>query len=156
MAVLDVDMIPSPRWLRALIPHLLLDPKVAMVNPPQRHYNIPDQDPLEQSLSGLYEVGEPLKNAIDSAWCVGTGFVVRRSALDDIGGFPEESISEDILTSILLTAAGWKIVYVHEDLQWGLVPSSITAYLQQQVRTCASVISTVRNLSDPPMHSYWS
>ena len=35
VASLDSDMIPEPEWLRALIPHLALDPKVAMVSPPQ-------------------------------------------------------------------------------------------------------------------------
>ena len=34
-ANLDYDMIPDRRWLRRLLPHLLLDPAVALVNPPQ-------------------------------------------------------------------------------------------------------------------------
>ena len=35
MAALDADMLPSPDLLRALVPHLLLDPKLAMSCPPQ-------------------------------------------------------------------------------------------------------------------------
>lgn len=35
MAALDADMLPSPDLLRALIPHLLLDPKLGMSCPPQ-------------------------------------------------------------------------------------------------------------------------
>ena len=35
VASLDCDMIPQPEWLRALIPYLILDPKVAMISPPQ-------------------------------------------------------------------------------------------------------------------------
>ena len=35
MATLDVDMIPRPDWLRAMLPHLLLDEKVAIATPPQ-------------------------------------------------------------------------------------------------------------------------
>ncbi|KAL8723798.1 MAG: hypothetical protein Q9181_007190 [Wetmoreana brouardii] len=144
VAVLDVDMIPSQQWLRALVPHLLADPKVALANPPQRSYNIPDGDPLGQSMQVLFDVMEPFKNATNSAWCCGTGFVVRRDALESIGGVPEKSISEDILTSFYLAAAGWKIVYVHEDLQWGLVPPTITSHIKQQQRSCAGLISTVR------------
>lgn len=142
VAVLDVDMIPTQHWLRALVPHILMDSKVALANPPQRQYNIPDGDPLAQSMDILFEVMEPSKNATNSAWCCGTGFVVRRDALDEIGGVPEESINEDILTSFYLTAAGWKIVYVHEDVQWGLVPATITAHLKQHKRMCAGLIST--------------
>ncbi|KAL8863506.1 MAG: hypothetical protein Q9178_000187 [Gyalolechia marmorata] len=149
VAVLDVDMIPSPHWLRALVPHLLVDSKVALANPPQRHYNIPDRDPLGQVMDILFDVMEPTKNATNSAWCCGTGFVVRRDALDGIGGVPEESINEDILTSFFLKAAGWEIVYVHENVQWGLVPSTITTHLKQQKRTCAGIVSTAAALWNP-------
>ena len=35
MATLDVDMIPHSDWLQAMLPHLLLDEKVAIATPPQ-------------------------------------------------------------------------------------------------------------------------
>ena len=35
IAALDADMIPDPAWLRALIPHLLRDPDMALAQPPQ-------------------------------------------------------------------------------------------------------------------------
>lgn len=35
MAALDADMIPERHWLRALVPHLLIDDKMAMACPPQ-------------------------------------------------------------------------------------------------------------------------
>ncbi|KAL8968856.1 MAG: hypothetical protein Q9197_004643 [Variospora fuerteventurae] len=142
LTVLDVDTIPSPHLLRALVPHLLGDPKIALANPPQRMYDIPDGDPLGQTTDNFFEVVEPSKHATDSAWCTGSGFVVRRSAIDAIGGIPEESISEDTLTSFYLSAAGWKIVYVHEDVQWGLVPTSISAYVKQMKRWGAGITST--------------
>ena len=153
VAVLDVDMMPTPQWLRALVPHILEDARVAMANPPQHFYNIPDGDPLSQSMDVLFDVYEPLKNATNSSWCSGSGFVVRRGALDQLGGVPEESMNEDIMTSILLTAAGWKIVYVHEPLQWGMVPSTITAYLKQQRRWCAGLVSTIAVVWNPRARS---
>ncbi|KAL8958534.1 MAG: hypothetical protein Q9183_005815 [Haloplaca sp. 2 TL-2023] len=149
VAVLDVDMIPSPHWLRSCIPHILTDPKVAMANPPQRHYNVPNGDPLGQTMHILFDVMEPLKNATNAAWCCGSGFVVRRKALDEIDGVPEESINEDILTSFYLTAAGWKIVYVPEDVQWGLVPTKIMSHLKLQKRMCAGIISTAAGAWNP-------
>ena len=142
VAVLDVDMIPSQHWLRALVPHILVNPKVALANPSQRHYNILDGDPLGSAVNIVYDVLEPLKNAINSAWCSGTGFIVRREALDGIGGVPEISMSEDIMTSIFLSAAGWKIVYVHEDVQWGLAPSTIRSHLKQHKRMLAGTMAT--------------
>ncbi len=35
MAALDADMIPEPIWLRTVIAHMILDPKVALACPPQ-------------------------------------------------------------------------------------------------------------------------
>jgi hypothetical protein len=35
LAALDADMIPERDWLRALIPHMLIDPKCSMACPPQ-------------------------------------------------------------------------------------------------------------------------
>jgi cellulose synthase/poly-beta-1,6-N-acetylglucosamine synthase-like glycosyltransferase len=35
MAALDADMIPERHWLRALMPHMLIDDKCAMACPPQ-------------------------------------------------------------------------------------------------------------------------
>ena len=35
IAALDADMIPDPQWLRALLPHMLKDPKLSLAQPPQ-------------------------------------------------------------------------------------------------------------------------
>jgi len=35
IGALDADMIPDPQWLRALVPHLLRNPKLALAQPPQ-------------------------------------------------------------------------------------------------------------------------
>jgi cellulose synthase/poly-beta-1,6-N-acetylglucosamine synthase-like glycosyltransferase len=35
IAALDADMIPEPEWLRAIIAHLVIEPEMALVCPPQ-------------------------------------------------------------------------------------------------------------------------
>jgi cellulose synthase/poly-beta-1,6-N-acetylglucosamine synthase-like glycosyltransferase len=35
IAALDADMIPEPAWLRAIIAHMVIDDKMALVCPPQ-------------------------------------------------------------------------------------------------------------------------
>lgn len=115
IAVLDVDMIPLPYWLRALIPYILQNPKVVMANPPQRFYNLLDGDPLGQSTDFVFDILSYLQDALDLAWCIGTGWVAQRSAIEEIGGIPTEAILEDVLTSVLLNARG----YVPENVQWG-------------------------------------
>ncbi|KAK8211067.1 nucleotide-diphospho-sugar transferase [Phyllosticta capitalensis] len=134
IAALDADMIPEPEWLRALIGHLLLDPDVALACPPQMFYNVPSSDPLVQSLDAFIHVMEVTKDTCGVAWCTGSGYIIRRSALESIGGWPTGTLAEDTFTSSLLLGAGFKTAYVHEALQWGTVPDSFVGHLKQRTR----------------------
>ncbi|KAL8991753.1 MAG: hypothetical protein Q9169_007682 [Polycauliona sp. 2 TL-2023] len=142
LAVLDVDMMPSPHWLRTMLAPLLSDPSAAQASPFQRFYNIAPNDPLSMStvLMGLESV-LVLQDAADSSLCLGTGFLVRRAALDSINGFPEGSLTEDLLTTVALAAKGWHTVYVEGDLQWGLAPASFPGCLAQRMRLIAGITS---------------
>lgn len=97
-------------------------------------YNTPPDDPLYQSLDFFVHVSEPIKDALGVAWCTGSGYVVRRTALDEIGQIPTGSVAEDVLTSTLLLGAGWKTSYVHEPLQFGTVPDSYGSHIKQRTR----------------------
>lgn len=134
MAALDADMIPEQHWLRAVIPHLLVDEKMALACPPQLFYNVPKDDPLCQSLDFFVSVSETVKDALGVAWCTGSGYAIRRSALDEIGLFPKGSLAEDVATSTMLLGKGWKTAYVHEKLQFGTVPEDYGSHLKQRTR----------------------
>ncbi len=47
------------------------------------------------------------KDATGGMFCCGTNVVFRRDALADVGGFPEDSITEDYLLSVRLHERGW-------------------------------------------------
>ncbi|KAJ5125954.1 hypothetical protein N7526_008131 [Penicillium atrosanguineum] len=146
MAALDADMIPEQEWLRAIVPHLLVDPKMALACPPQLFYNTPDSDPLAQSLDFFVHVIEPIKDAMHVAWCTGSGYVVRREALDDIGNFPLGSLAEDVATSTLMLGKGWKTAYIHEPLQFGTVPDDFGSHLKQRTRWAIGTVDTAFKL----------
>lgn len=142
MAALDADMIPEQTWLRAVLPHLLIDPKMALACPPQLFYNTPRGDPLCQSLDFFVHVCEPIKDALGVAWCTGSGYVVRRAALDDIGNFPLGSLAEDVATSTLMLGKGWRTAFVHEPLQFGTVPEDFASHLKQRTRWAIGTVDT--------------
>ncbi|EON96236.1 putative glycosyl protein [Phaeoacremonium minimum UCRPA7] len=142
MAALDADMIPEREWLRAILPHLLIDPKMALACPPQLFYNTPASDPLAQSLDFFVHVIEPIKDALGVAWCTGSGYIVRREALDAIGNFPLGSLAEDVATSTLMLGKGWKTAYVHEPLQFGTVPEDYASHLKQRTRWAIGTVDT--------------
>jgi hypothetical protein len=143
LAILDVDMIPERSWLRAMLPHILQDEDVALANPPQDFYNIPAHDVLGASFEfrWLSDVFMPMQDCAGKAWCTGSGFVVRRRAIADIHGFPTETLAEDVLTSTMLSGKGWRVVHVHEVLQWGLAPTGIGGILKQRQRMAAGIVS---------------
>ncbi|KAH7377510.1 nucleotide-diphospho-sugar transferase [Cadophora sp. MPI-SDFR-AT-0126] len=147
MAALDADMIPEPSWLRAIMPHMVIDPKLALACPPQLFYNTPKSDPLAQSLNFFVHVIEPIKDALGVAWCTGSGYVIRRQALTEIGNFPLGSLAEDVATSTLMLGCGWKTAYIHEPLQFGTVPEDYGGHLKQRTRWAIGTIQTAFKLN---------
>ncbi len=148
VAILDVDMIPMPTFLRALLPHLLNDLSLAMAISPQCSYNIPDGDPLCQSPSSSFDIQKLLEDSSETVYCSGTGFVFRRAAAKQIGGIPTDQLMEDVMTSLLLFAKGWKVAYVWEPLQWGLVPNNFAGRAKQATRMAKGVISLMPAVMD--------
>ena len=74
------------------------------------------------------------KDGHGAMFCCGTNVVFRRAALEAVGGFPEDSVTEDFELSIDLHERGWRSVYVPEVLAHGLGPEDMASYVSQQQR----------------------
>lgn len=72
-------------------------------------------------------------NSYGTVQAIGANCTFRRAALDSIGGHAP-GLSEDMHTAMQLHAKGWKSVYLPEVLTIGLVPSSLSAFFQQQLK----------------------
>lgn len=83
-----------------------------------------------------------------STWCGGSGYVIRRAAIEDIGGFPTESVGEDMYCSNVLLGRGWNAIYVDETLQSGRVPESYKAHVKQQGRWVRISLSMILELME--------
>lgn len=140
IVVFDADFIPTKNFLTRTI-GFFQDETVALVQTPQSYYNA---DPIARNL-GLdnivapeeevfYRQIEPIKDSAGSVVCAGTSFVVRRRALEQIGGFVTDSLSEDYFTGIQLSAQGYRLVYLNEKLSAGLAAENIAAYATQRLR----------------------
>lgn len=113
LAGLDADMIPESDWLRKMVPHLLLDENLGISCPPQRYYNV-SSDPLGQQADFdlFFSIEEALNDRLGASMCTGTGYVARRSAIEDIGGWPLADSGEDYMCSAILSGRGWRVAYV--------------------------------------------
>ncbi|HEX5648623.1 MAG TPA: glycosyltransferase [Steroidobacteraceae bacterium] len=141
VAIFDADHAPAPNFLEETL-GFFRDPKVAFVQTPQDFYNLDSfqhrlnrRESLvwsEQTL--FFRVIQPGKDSQDAAFFCGSCAVIRRKALDDIGGFSTGTVTEDIHTSIRLHKRGWKSVYYARSLAFGLAPASAIPFLKQRLR----------------------
>jgi len=139
-------MIVQPNWLRAMMPHMLNDAKMGMACPPQYFWNIPRRDHVRQDLDYFYAATELIHEGLGAADCVGSGYLVRREAIEDIGGFPTFSISEDTACSSLLLGKGWSVAYIDEYLQCGEMPDTLAGHIKQRTRWVSELASKTRAL----------
>jgi cellulose synthase (UDP-forming) len=148
VAVFDCDHVPSGAFLEQTLGHLE-DERVAYVQTPQSYANrartpIAAGAAAQQDLFfGTIARG---KSGAGAMFCCGTNMILRRSALEEVGGFPEESLTEDILLSIRLHERGWKSVYVPEVLARGLGPEDLPSYVGQQVRWARGCVAAIPRL----------
>ena len=151
LAVLDVDMIPERDWLRSLIPQIYQDERVAMVNPPQNYYNNLDDNRYGAGawIIRHFDLVVAMMDRANNGVCTGSGFIVRRKAIEDIGGFPTQSTMEDHLTSCMLNFKGWVCVYVPNPVQWGLGPSTDQSHIRQLQRLAGAAMLLNEHLPRP-------
>jgi cellulose synthase (UDP-forming) len=145
--VLDADFAPRRDFLKRTVGLLLSDPEAAIVQTPQFYYNA---DPIQHNLLAekswvddqrfFFDIFQPAKDAWGCAFCVGTSFVVRRDRLDEVGGFPDEAISEDINLTYTMLARGYRTVWLNEPLSFGLSAEGIPEYITQRARWCLGTI----------------
>ncbi len=154
--VLDADFAPQKNILYRVL-GLFADPKVALVQTPQFYYNA---DPIQHNLGAtdswvdeqrvFFDVFQPSRDAWDSAFCVGTSFVISRKAITDAGGFPTDSVCEDIHTTYLLRRSGYITRWLNERLSVGLSAEGLVEYINQRGRWCLGTMQ-VALLKDGPL-----
>jgi len=154
VAVLDCDHVPEPHFVEALLGDLA-DPLVGFVQAPQYYANwdrgeVPAAAWSQQALFfGPIARG---KDGHDAMFCCGTNVLFRRAALEQVGGFPDDSVTEDFELSIRLHERGWRSRYVPEVVAHGLGPEDMASYVSQQQRWsrgCLSALPAVWRSSLP-------
>lgn len=141
IVIFDADHAPRRDFLVKTLGYFK-DPAVGFVQTPQDFYNLDSYQHrrrgagqavwTEQSL--FFRVIQRGKDCWNAAFFCGSCAVVRRRALDQIGGFATGTVTEDLHTSIRIHAKGWKSVYHAEAMAFGLAPESIEPFIGQRVR----------------------
>lgn len=139
VAIFDADHVPNHQFLVNTLGYFRNE-SVAFVQCPQTFYNLDSYQTRgrtsirwgEQAL--FFRVIQRGKDYWNSAMFVGTTAVLRRKALDDIGGIPTGTIAEDFHTTVKLQRQGWSSIYHDEALAFGLAAQSLRTYVRQRLR----------------------
>jgi cellulose synthase (UDP-forming) len=141
VAVFDADFIPQRDFLIRTI-GFFSDAEIGVVQVPHAFYN---HDPMQANLAlrktlpddqrFFFEAIMPSRDGWNAAFCCGSNSVTRRAALRAIGdALPTQSITEDMLLSLMLLRKGYVTRYLCERLAFGLAPESLKAFFVQRQR----------------------
>ena len=138
IAVFDADFCPVEDYLERLVPFLLEDPRIAILQTPQ-FFRVEDHDSWVGRGSAniqelFYRLIQVCRNTYNASVCVGTCAVYRRQALVAFGGSALVQYSEDMRTGFNCLRLGWKIRYLPYVLAVGLCPEDTNGLINQQYR----------------------
>jgi cellulose synthase (UDP-forming) len=150
IAVFDADHVPVRGFLKKTV-GFFEDQRVALVQTAQTFFN---PDPFEKNLvlagrippeqQFFYRVIQPGNDFWNSAFFCGSCAVLRRSALDIVGGFRTETVTEDAHTSMQLHAQGYLSVYLPVALAAGLATENYRSHVQQRMRWARGMAQILR------------
>ena len=160
----DADMIPRRKFLMRLMPYIVdaemknaerpenRKVKLGFIQSPQNFYN-PDlfqfnlfsegRVPNEQDYF-YRDIQAAMTNA-NSVIYGGSNTIISREALEAVGGFCTDGITEDFATGLLIEKKGFVSLGTSEPLASGLSPTDLPNLVQQRIRWARGVISTGRS-----------
>ena len=146
VAVIDSDYIVDRNWLRDLAPQFL-QPNVAIVQAPQDYRD--NQDNIFKSMTyaeyrGFFHIGMVTRNERNAIIQHGTMTMVRRTALEEIGGWGEWCIAEDAELGLRIFQHRYDAVYVEHSYGKGLMPDSFGDYKKQRFRWAYGAVQIMR------------
>ena len=151
IAIFDCDHVPTRSFLQMTMGWFLKDPQLGMLQTPHHFYS---PDPFERNLNtfraipnegelfyGIIQDGADFWNA--TFFC-GSCAVLRRSALEQIGGVAVETVTEDAHTSLRMQRLGWNTAYIRFPQAGGLATGSLAAHIGQRIRWARGMVQILR------------
>ncbi|HZS45437.1 MAG TPA: UDP-forming cellulose synthase catalytic subunit [Blastocatellia bacterium] len=150
ITILDADHVPVKSFLRETV-GFFNNPNVALVQTPHHFYN---PDPFERNLNveGLiapegdffYHVVQVGNDFWNSAFFCGSAGVIRRTALEEVGGIATETVTEDAHTSLRIHARGYRSFYYSKPLIAGLATERYAYHVGQRIRWARGMAQILR------------
>src|SRR5580698_9468232 len=156
IAIFDCDHVPTRSFLQMTLGWMLRDSNLAMLQTPHHFYS---PDPFERNLSQFriipnegelfYGVVQDGNDFCNATFFCGSCAVLRREALDEIGGIAVETVTEDAHTSLRMQMNGWNTAYINIPQAAGLATERLSGHIKQRIRWARGMIQIMR--TDNPL-----
>ncbi|MDX6335139.1 MAG: hypothetical protein QOG05_2479, partial [Streptosporangiaceae bacterium] len=146
IGVVDSDYQIEPGFLRGCAP-AFAEPWVGFIQAPQDYRDwetAPYYRRLYYSYKYFFAISQPSRNEHDGAIFAGTMGLIRRVALEQLGGWDEWCITEDAELSLRLLRAGWHGLHMDQTWGRGIMPLTFEGLKGQRYRWCFGGIQILR------------
>lgn len=151
IAIFDCDHIAKRTFLQETVGPFLTESRLALIQTPHHFYS---PDPFQRNFShgafvppegnlfyGLIQDGNDFWNA--TFFC-GSCAVIRRTALQEVGGVAVETVTEDMHTALKLQRKGWSTAYLAKPLAAGLATERLILHVGQRMRWARGMLQIFR------------
>ncbi|MEY8712627.1 cellulose synthase catalytic subunit (UDP-forming) [Mangrovibacter phragmitis] len=156
ICVFDCDHVATRVFLQATVGAFFQDEKLALIQTPHYFYS---PDPFERNLTPAKHVPHegalfygPVQQGNDNwnaTFFCGSCAVIRRDALNEVGGFAVETVTEDAHTALKLQRRGWNTAFLDIPLAAGLATERLALHVNQRIRWARGMTQIFR--VDNPM-----
>lgn len=146
VAVIDSDYIVTPDWLKNLVPYFVR-PEVALVQAPQDYRDFREstfKQLCNWEYAGFFHTGMVQRNERNAIIEHGTMSLIRKTALQQVGGWGEWCICEDAELGLRFFEQGWDSVYTSHSYGQGLIPDTFAAYKSQRFRWAYGAVQIMK------------
>jgi Glycosyltransferase like family 2 len=146
IGVVDSDYQIEPGFLRGCSP-AFSEPWIGFIQCPQDYRgweSAPYYRRLYYSYKYFFAISQPSRNEHDGAIFAGTMGLIRRVALEQLGGWDEWCITEDAELSLRLLRAGWHGLHMDQTWGRGIMPLTFEGLKGQRYRWCFGGIQILR------------
>ncbi|MBE2184389.1 MAG: glycosyltransferase [Anaerolineae bacterium] len=138
VTIFDADFMPQQDFLRQTVPFLMADSSLGMVQARWGHLNRDDSILTRWqavAVDGHFVIEQTARNRAGLLMNFnGTGGVWRIAAIDQAGGWHDDTLTEDLDLSYRAQLEGWHFLYLPDVVVPGELPPHIAAFKQQQAR----------------------
>lgn len=146
IGIIDADYEVDPNFLMELVP-AFADPQVAFVQTPQDYTDAKGDVFSESTYRGykyFFEVSMPSRNERNAIIFAGTMGLIRKSVLEEIGGWDEWCITEDAEASLRILKKGYQSLYINRSFGSGMMPINFDGLKKQRFRWCFGGIQILK------------